>query len=149
MPDWLGFVRGVVDSPDLTLNLSREVLQQDRQLRFIADSLRKKILADFKKWLKSDREGYEKFFKELGEGIKYGVYENFGEKKDELKDLVVFGSSTEKKAVTLAEYVSRMKEGQEGIYYACGESADKIDAQPQLEKLKSDGYEIQIGRAHV
>ena len=142
LPDWLGFVRGVVESPDLTLNLSREVLQQDRQLRFIADSLRKKILADFKKWLKSDREGYEKFFKELGEGIKYGVYENFGEKKDELKDLVVFGSSTEKNAVTLAEYVSRMKEGQEGIYYACGESAEKIDAQPQLEKLKSDGYEI-------
>ncbi len=142
LPDWLGFVRGVVDSPDLTLNLSREVLQQDRQLRFIADSLRKKILADFKKWLGSDREGYEKFFAELGEGVKYGVYENFGEKKDELKDLILFRSSTEKKAVTLSEYVSRMKEGQEGVYYACGESADKIDAQPQLEKIKADGYEI-------
>ena len=142
LPDWLGFVKGVADSPDLTLNLSREVLQQDRQLKFIAESLRKKILADFKKWLKSDREGYEKFFRELGEGIKYGVYENFGEKKDELKDLILFHSSTEKKPVTLAEYVSRMKEGQDGIYYACGESVEKTDSLPQLETLKEEGKEI-------
>ncbi len=142
LPDWLGFVKGVVDSPDLTLNLSREVLQQDRQLRFIADSVRKKILDDFKKWLKNDREGYEKFFKELGEGIKYGVYENFGERKDELKDLILMYSSTEKKPALLSEYVSRMKEDSEGIYYACGESEEKIDALPQLEKLKDDGREI-------
>lgn len=142
LPDWLGFVKGVVDSPDLTLNLSREVLQQDRQLRFIADSVRKKILDDFKKWLKNDREGYEKFFKELGEGIKYGVYENFGERKDELKDLILVYSSTEKKPALLSEYVSRMKEDSEGIYYACGESEEKIDALPQLEKLKDDGREI-------
>lgn len=142
LPDWLGFVKGVVDSPDLTLNLSREVLQQDRQLRFIADSVRKKILDDFKKWLKNDREGYEKFFKELGEGIKYGVYENFGERKDELKDLILMYSSTEKKPTLLSEYVSRMKEDSEGIYYACGESEEKIDALPQLEKLKDDGREI-------
>ena len=142
LPDWLGFVRGVVDSSDLSLNLSREVLQQDRQLKFIAESLRKKILADFKKWLKSDREGYEKFFRELGEGVKYGAYENFGEKKDELKDLLLFHSSTEKKPVTLSEYVSRMKEGQEGIYYACGESVEKTDSLPQLESLKDAGKEL-------
>lgn len=142
LPDWLGFVKGVVDSPDLTLNLSREVLQQDRQLRFIADSVRKKILDDFKKWLKNDREGYEKFFKELGEGIKYGVYENFGERKDELKDLILMYSSTEKKPTLLSEYVTRMKDGAECIYYACGESEEKIDALPQLEKLKEEGGEI-------
>lgn len=142
LPDWLGFIKGVVDSPDLTLNVSREVVQQDRQLKFIADSLRKKILADFKKWISGDREGYEKFFAELGEGIKFGAYENFGEHKDELKDLLMFHSSTEKKPVLLSEYVSRMKEGQSEIYYACGESVEKTDALPQLEKLKDEGKEI-------
>lgn len=142
LPDWLGFVKGVVDSPDLSLNVSREILQQDRQLKFIASSLRRKITDNFKKWLKKDREAYEKFFTELGEGIKYGVYENFGEKKDELKDLVLFHSSTEKKLALLSEYVSRMPETQDCIYYACGESAEKVDKLPQIEGLKENGTEI-------
>ncbi len=142
LPDWLGFVRGIVDSPDLSLNVSREMLQQDRQLSFIATSLRKKIVDNLKKWLKEERGEYEKFFAEFGEGIKYGVYENFGEKKDELKDLVLLASSTQNKPVLIGEYVSRMKEGQEGIYYACGDSVEKTDALPQLEKLKDEGTEI-------
>lgn len=142
LPDFLGFVKGVVDSPDLSLNVSREILQQDRQLKFIASSLLKKIQDDMKKWLKNDREQYEKFFKELGEGIKYGVYENFGEKKDSLKDLVLFYSSTEKKPTLLSEYVSRMPQQQEGIYFACGDSVQKTDKLPQLEALKESGTEI-------
>lgn len=149
LPDWLGFIKGVVDSPDLSLNVSREILQQDRQLKFIENSLRKKILDNLKKWLKSEREQYDKFFTELGEGIKYGVYENFGEKKDELKELITFYSSTEKKPVLLSEYVSRMKEGQEGIYYACGESVDKTDALPQIEGLKEAGTEVLYCVQHV
>lgn len=142
LPDYFGFFKGIVDSPDLSLNLSREVLQQDRQLKFIAESLRKKIVAELKKWLKSDREEYEKFFTELGEGIKIGIYDNYGEKKNELKDLVMFVSSSTKKPTLLSEYVERMKEGQNEIYYACGDSVAKTDKLPQLESLKKEGTEI-------
>ena len=142
LPDCFGFIKGVVDSPDLSLNISREVLQQDRQLRTIAESLEKKIVAEFKKFLKNDREGYEKMFGEYAASIKFGVYDKFGAKKDELKDIVLFYSSYEKKLTLLSEYVSRMKEGQEFIYYACGEDVAKIDRLPTTEAVKDKGYEV-------
>lgn len=142
LPDCFGFIKGVVDSPDLSLNISREVLQQDRQLRTIAESLEKKIVAEFKKFLKNDREGYEKMFGEYAASIKFGVYDKFGAKKDALKDIVLFYSSYEKKLTLLSEYVSRMKEGQEFIYYACGEDVAKIDRLPTTEAVKDKGYEV-------
>lgn len=142
LPDCLGFIKGVVDSPDLSLNISREMLQQDRQLKTIAETLEKKIVAELKKFLKSDREGYEKMFAEYGPSIKFGIYDKFGEKKDLLKDLTLFYSSVEKKPVLLSEYVSRMKEGQESIYYACGETIAKIDKLPTTEAVKDKGYEV-------
>ncbi len=142
LPDCFGFIKGVVDSPDLSLNISREVLQQDRQLKTIAESLEKKIVAEFKKFLKNDREGYEKMFGEYAASIKFGVYDKFGAKKDALKDIVLFYSSYEKKLTLLSEYVSRMKEGQEFIYYACGEDVAKIDRLPTTEAVKDKGYEV-------
>lgn len=142
LPDCFGFIKGVVDSPDLSLNISREVLQQDRQLKTIAESLEKKIVAEFKKFLKNDREGYEKMFGEYAASIKFGVYDKFGAKKDALKDIVLFYSSYEKKLTLLSEYVSRMKEGQEFIYYACGEDVAKIDRLPTTEAVKDRGYEV-------
>lgn len=142
LPEYLGFIKGVVDSPDLSLNISREMLQQDRQLKAIATSLEKKILAELKKFLKNDREGYEKMFAEYAASIKFGAYDKFGEKKDLLKDLLLFYSSTEKKPTLLSEYVGRMKEGQQFIYYACGDSVKKIDKLPQTEAVKEKGYEI-------
>lgn len=142
LPDCFGFIKGVVDSPDLSLNISREVLQQDRQLKTIAESLEKKIVAEFKKFLKNDREGYEKMFGEYAASIKFGVYDKFGAKKDALKDIVLFYSSYQKKLTLLSEYVSRMKEGQEFIYYACGEDVAKIDRLPTTEAVKDKGYEV-------
>ena len=142
LPDCFGFIKGVVDSPDLSLNISREVLQQDRQLKTIAESLEKKIVAEFKKFLKNDREGYEKMFGEYAASIKFGVYDKFGAKKDALKDIVLFYSSSEKKLTLLSAYVSRMKEGQEFIYYACGEDVAKIDRLPTTEAVKDKGYEV-------
>ncbi len=142
LPEYLGFIKGVVDSPDLSLNISREMLQQDRQLKAIAASLEKKILAELKKYCKSDRKGYEKMFTEFAPSIKFGAYDKFGEKKDLLKDLLLFYSSTENAPTLLSEYVGRMKEGQEFIYYACGESVKKIDKLPQTEAVKEKGYEI-------
>ncbi|MDE7395712.1 MAG: molecular chaperone HtpG [Clostridiales bacterium] len=141
LPDYLGFMKGLVDSPDISLNISRELLQKDRQMRAIAVSLEKKLRGELSKWLKNDREGYEKFFDEFGNALKMGAYDNFGEKKDELKDLLLFKSS-ENKYVTFAEYVSRLKEGQDAIYYAVGPNADAIKALPQVEHFAEKGYEI-------
>lgn len=142
LPEHFRFVRGVVDSPDLSLNISRELLQHDRQLKVIASNLEKKIKADLLKLLQEDREGYEKFWKNFGRQIKYGAVSEYGAHKDQLSDLLLFYSSTEKKPVTLAEYVSRMPEDQKYIYFAAGESPDKIDKLPQTELLKEKGTEI-------
>ena len=142
LPDCFGFVKGIVDSPDLSLNISREMLQKDRQLKAIANGLEKKLVQEMKKFIESDRETYDKFFKEFGLSLKFGVYNNFGLKKEELKDLILFHSSTEDKLVSLKEYVGRMKQDQKYIYYACGDSVEKISKLPQTEILKDKGYEI-------
>lgn len=142
LPDYFSFVKGLVDSPDLSLNISREMLQHDRQLRVIAKNLEKKIKSELLNMLKNNREDYEKFFAIFGTQLKFGAYNDFGTNKDNLKDLLMFYSSTEKKLVTLDEYVSRMKEDQKDIYYASGESIDKIDMLPQVEGVKDKGYEI-------
>nr|WP_325220697.1 molecular chaperone HtpG [uncultured Oscillibacter sp.] len=142
LPEHFRFVRGVVDSPDLSLNISRELLQHDRQLKVIAGNLEKKIKADLAKFLAEDREGYQTFWKNFGRQLKYGVVNEYGRHKDLLQDLLLFYSSTEKKPVTLDEYVSRMKEDQKYIYYAAGETVDKIDKLPQTEGLRDAGTEI-------
>lgn len=142
LPDYLNFVKGVVDSPDLSLNISREMLQQNRQLKVIAKTIEKKILKELEDMLKNDREMYEAFFKTFGVNIKYGIYDNYGAKKDELKDLVIFYSSKEKKNITLKEYVDKMKKDDDSIYYACGETTDKIDMMPQVESLKDNDKEV-------
>ncbi|MGI5893261.1 MAG: molecular chaperone HtpG [Candidatus Merdivicinus sp.] len=142
LPDYFSFVRGLVDSQDLSLNISREMLQHDRQLKLIADRLTKKIKSELKSMLEKDREKYETFFKAFGLTLKYGVYSDYGANKDTLQDLLLFYSSSEKKLVTLAEYKERMKEEQKYIYYACGDSVEKIDRLPQTELLKDHGYEI-------
>ena len=137
LPEHFRFVRGVVDSPDLSLNISRELLQHDRQLKVIASNLEKKIKAELAKMLKDSREDYEKFFRNFGRQLKYGVVNDYGAHKDALQDLLLFYSSTEKKPVTLEEYVSRMQEDQKYIYYAAGETAEKVDRLPQTELLKA------------
>ncbi len=142
LPEHFRFVRGVVDSPDLSLNISRELLQHDRQLKVIAGNLEKKIKADLAKFLAEDREGYQTFWKNFGRQLKYGVVNEYGRHKDLLQDLLLFYSSTEKKPVTLDEYVSRMKEDQKYLYYAAGETVDKIDKLPQTEGLRDAGTEI-------
>ena len=142
LPEHFRFVRGVVDSPDLSLNISRELLQHDRQLKVIAGNLEKKIKAELLRMEKDDREGYEKFFRNFGRQLKYGVAADYGAHSELLQDLLLFYSSTERKPVTLAEYVSRMKEGQEAIYYAMGADPQRIDKLPQIEALKEQGTEI-------
>lgn len=142
LPDYFSFVKGLVDSQDLSLNISREMLQHDRQLKIIAKSIEKKIKSELENMLKLNREDYEKFFKTFGNQLKFGIYNDYGINKDNLQDLIMFYSSTEKKLVTLSEYVGRMKEGQDKIYYAAGESIDKIDMLPQVEGVKDKGYEI-------
>ena len=142
LPDYLNFVKGVVDSPDLSLNISREMLQQNRQLKIIAKNIEKKILKELTNMLENERDKYEALFKTFGVNIKYGVYDNYGAKKDDLKDLIIFYSSKEKKNVTLKEYVSRMNKGDDTIYYACGETIDKIDMLPQVESLKEKKKEV-------
>ncbi len=142
LPDHFSFVKGLVDSEDLSLNISREVLQHDHQLKLIAKTIEKKIDSELKKMLETDREAYEEFFKAFGMQIKFGVYSDYGIHKDSLKDLLLFYSSSEKKPVTLKEYVSRMKDGQKDIYYAAGETTDKIDMLPQVDSVKDKGYEI-------
>ncbi|MEA4813349.1 MAG: molecular chaperone HtpG [Oscillospiraceae bacterium] len=142
LPDYFRFVRGIVDSPDLSLNISREMLQHDRQLRTIAANLEKKIRAELEKMLKDEREEYEKFFKNFGLQLKYGVISDYGAHKDAIQDLLLFYSSTEKKPVTLDEYVTRMPESQKYIYYAAGDSIGAIDSLPQTELVKKNSMEI-------
>ena len=142
LPDYFGFVKGVVDSEDLSLNISREVLQHDRQLRLIAKKIRDKIKDELALLLKNEREKYEEFFNKLGKQLKYGIYQEFGSNKEVLQDLLLFYSSKDKKLITLDEYMERMKEDQEYIYYASGESLDRIDKLPQVDFIKDKGYEI-------
>jgi len=142
LPDYFSFVKGLVDSQDLSLNISREMLQHDRQLKLIAQSLEKKIRSELLAMLKNERETYEKFYKNFGLQLKWGVYHNFGANKELLKPLLMFYSSREKKLVTIEEYIARMKEDQKYIYYACGKNIDNIDRLPQTELLKDRGYEI-------
>ncbi len=142
IPEQFAFIRGVVDSQDLSLNIAREMLQHDRQLKTIANTLEKKIKNELLSWLKDDREAYEKFFKSFGKQLKYGLVANYGAHKDSVKDLVLFYSSTEKKMVTLKEYVERMKEDQHDIYFATGESIEYIDKLPQMEYFRDKGLEV-------
>ncbi len=141
VPDYFGFLRGIVDSSDLSLNISREMLQKDRQLKALAEGLNKRIISEFTKLMASDRDTYEKIFTEYGASIKFGVYENFGAKKDELKDIILFRSSTGS-LTSLKEYVSRMREDQKEIYYASGRSIETIERMPQVEGAKAKGNEV-------
>lgn len=142
LPDYFSFVQGLVDSPDLSLNISRELLQQDRQLQFIAKKIRDKIKSELLSLLKNDRETYEEFFTQFGKTLKFGVYSDYGAHKDILKDLLLFYSSKEEKLVTLEEYVSKMAPQQKYIYYVCGESIDRVSKLPQTELVKDKGYDI-------
>lgn len=142
IPEHFRFVRGLVDSQDLSLNISREMLQHDKQLRVIASRIEKKIKAELLLMLKNERDTYETFWKQFGLQIKYGIYNNFGMHKELLQDLLLFYSSKEKKLVSLDEYINRMEEGQEHIYFVSGESVEKIDKLPQTELVKDKGYEI-------
>ncbi len=142
LPDYFSFVKGLVDSEDLSLNISRETLQHDRQLKLIASNIERKIKSELLKMQKDDREAYEEFFKAFGAQIKFGMYDDYGIHKDTLVDLVMFTSSNEKKLVTLKEYLDRMPENQKAIYYASGESIDKLDMLPQAERIKDKGFEI-------
>lgn len=142
LPDYFSFVKGLVDSPDLSLNISRELLQHDYQLKLIAKNIEKKVISELSKILKNEREKYEQFYKHFGVQLKYGIYANFGANKDSLKDLLLFYSSKEKNYVSLKEYLERMTAQQKSIYYASGESLDKIDMLPQVEAVKAKGYEV-------
>ena len=142
LPDYFSFVKGLVDSEDLSLNISREMLQHDGQLKLIAKTLEKKIKGELEKMLKDNREAYEEFFKSFGIQLKFGIYNDYGMHKDTLKDLIMFHSSKEKKYVTLKEYTENMPENQEAIYYACGENDSKIEMLPQTETVKDKGFEI-------
>ncbi|MCD7035410.1 molecular chaperone HtpG [Metabacillus sp. GX 13764] len=142
LPDYFSFVKGMVDSEDLSLNISREILQQDKQLKFIAKNIKNKIKRELESLLKEDREKYEKFFSAFGRQLKYGVYSDFGAHKEDLQNLLMFHSSKEKKLVTLDEYISRMPEDQKYIYYASGESYERIEKLPQTEAVAEEGYEI-------
>ncbi len=142
VPDYYSFVRGLVDSPDLSLNISREILQHDRQLKAIANSLEKKIHAELLKLMKDDREKYVEIWKNFGLRIKVGAYENYGMNKDKLRDLILFYSAKEKKYISLKEYREAMPENQENIYYAAGSSIEKIDKLPQAEMVREHGFDI-------
>lgn len=142
LPDYFGFVKGIVDSEDLSLNISREILQHDRQLKLIAKNIKTKIKNELESLLKKEREKYEKFYESFGRQLKYGIYSDFGSNKEILQDLLMFYSSKEKKMVTLDEYVSRMPEDQKYIYYAVGESNERIEKLPQIEGVLDKGYEV-------
>ena len=142
LPNYFSFVKGLVDTSDLSLNISREMLQQDKNLGLIASNIEKKIKKELETMIEEDRDNYEKFFKAFGMQLKFGIYNSYGIKKDELQDLLMFYSSSEKKLVTLKEYISRIKDKQDKIYYACGETVDKIDMLPQVEQLKDKEYEV-------
>lgn len=142
LPDHFGFVQGLVDSEDLSLNISREMLQNDRQLRLISKKIREKIHQELLQMLRVQREDYEEFFRNFGRTLKFGIYNEFGKDKEELQDLLLFYSSSEEKMVTLEEYGSRMKEDQPFIYYASGETAERISRMPQVEKVLDKGFEV-------
>lgn len=142
LPDYFSFVKGLVDSEDLSLNISRETLQHDSQLKLIAKTVEKKIKSELEKMLSNEREEYEEFFKTFGIQLKFGIYNSYGMNKDQLKDLIMFTSSYEKKLVTLKEYIARLKDSQDKIYYACGETVEKIELLPQTERVKDKGFEI-------
>jgi molecular chaperone HtpG len=143
LPDYFGFVRGLVDSSDLSLNISREMLQHDRQLKVMAKAIEKKIKSELEKMMRTDRDAYEKFFDAFGIQLKYGVYADYGMNKDNLKDLLLFHSSGEgNKYISLKEYVEGMKAEQSVIYYAAGESIEKIEMLPQVATVKAKGYEV-------
>jgi len=142
VPEYLGFVKGIVDSPDFSLNISREILQQDRQLNIISKNVEKKILGSLKYMLENEREKYIDFWGEFGRAIKAGVYAGFGMNKEKLQDLLLFESSNDQKMTTLSEYVERMPEGQKEIYFATGKSRDSIEKIPQMEMLREKGFEV-------
>ncbi len=142
LPEYFNFVKGIVESPDLSLNISREILQQDRKLQIIAKSIENKIKKELLDMLENDRENYVKFFNTFGTQLKYGVYNDYGMNKDKIQDLLMFYSSSQKKLITLKEYIESMKEGQEKIYYACGETIAKIDMLPIVERFKDKGFDI-------
>lgn len=142
LPDYFGFVKGVVDSADLSLNISREILQQDKQVKQIANGLEKKIIAELTKMQTEDEEKYQKLFEEFGVSIKFGAYEGFGHNKDKLKNLLMFYSSKEKKLISLSKYVKQMPETQKEILYASGESYEVISKLPTIEKAQDKGYDI-------
>lgn len=142
LPDYFSFVKGLVDSEDISLNISRETLQENHQITLIAKGIESKIKKELDSMLESDRDKYEEFFKNFGVQLKYGIYSTYGMKKDELQDLLLYTSSKEKKLVTLKEYVSNMVKDQDKIYYACGEKVDNIDKLPQVDAIKDKGYEI-------
>ena len=149
LPEYFGFVKGLVDSSDISLNISREMLQQSRQLRAIASGLKKKIKSELEKLLENDREKYEKFFKAFGLSLKYGIYESYGMEGENLKDLLLYKSAKEDKLVTLKEYIARLVENQTEIYYACGESEEMIKALPQYKYLVSKGYDVLLMTENV
>ena len=142
LPDYFNFVKGLVDSEDLSLNISREMLQHDRQLKIIEKSIEKKVKNELAKMLENDRDNYEKFFKAFGLQLKFGIYNSYGANKETLQDLIIFKSAMSDKPITLKEYVQSMPEGQKHIYYACGETADKIGMMPQVDAVKEKGYNI-------
>ena len=142
LPDYFSFVKGVVDTEDLSLNISREMLQKSKSLNLIAKNIEAKIRKELETMLKEDREMYESFFQTFGMQLKYGVYDNYGMNKDKLQDFIMFYSSKRKKLITLKEYVEKMKEGQDKIYYAAGTSVEKIDSLPQVEQIKEKDYDI-------
>ncbi|MBQ1279372.1 MAG: molecular chaperone HtpG, partial [Clostridia bacterium] len=142
LPDYFSFVKGLVDSEDLTLNISREMLQHDNQLKLIAKTLEKKIKSELEKLLKNEREAYEEFYGAFGIQLKFGVYNDYGMHKDTLKDLLMFTSSYENKLTTLKEYVTRAGDTQDTIYYACGETVGKIEMLPQCDVVKAKGFEV-------
>ena len=142
LPEYFNFVKGIVESPDLSLNISREILQQDRKLQIIAKSIENKIKKELLDMLENDRENYVKFFNTFGTQLKYGIYNDYGMNKDKIQDLLMFYSSSQKKLITLKEYIESMKEGQEKIYYACGETIAKIDMLPIVERFKDKGFDI-------
>ena len=141
LPDYFSFVKGIIDTEDIPLNISRETLQDNKNIKLIAKSIESKIKKELLSMLSDERDKYEEFYKAFGMGLKFGIYNDYGINKDKLSDLVMFYSSKDKKLTTLKEYTERMKEGQESIYYACGESVDKIDMMPQVESVK-DKYEV-------
>ena len=142
LPDYFSFVRGVVDSEDLSLNISREMLQKDRNVQIIAKNIENKIKSELEKMMKDHFEDYKKFFKTFGAQIKFGVYNNYGMDKDKLKDLLIFYSANKKDYITLKDYVENLEKDQDKIYYACGETIDKIDLLPQVESVKEKKYDI-------